>query len=91
MDIYNSEYFDALFEVNNKHCWFVARREMIYELLVERFRGGNLSDISMLEVGCGNGGMVDFLSRKGIKVEGSDFHGRAQVLLTACQHATIPS
>jgi SAM-dependent methyltransferase len=56
--------------MEQKHFWHVGRREIILDLL--RRNISSLAKSRMLEVGCGNGSVLAFLAKNGIKVEGGD-------------------
>jgi len=70
-DNFNKENFEFLFEMEQNHFWHVGRREIIHALLQQIYRD-RLSDITMIEIGCGNGSVLQFLKSKGINIEGGD-------------------
>ena len=52
--------FDVHEELENRHWWFVARRQIIRSILVNLL--GDNDQHLIVDVGCGTGGTVDFLS-----------------------------
>jgi 2-polyprenyl-3-methyl-5-hydroxy-6-metoxy-1,4-benzoquinol methylase len=69
-DSFNAAAFEYLFEMERKHFWHVGRKEIILDVIkkhVPRF-----DKVKMLEVGCGNGSVLDYLKRNSINVEGGD-------------------
>ncbi len=68
---FNKENFKFLFEMEQRHFWHVGRREIIYALLQQVYRE-KLSAVSMIEIGCGNGSVLQFLKSKGVDIEGGD-------------------
>jgi SAM-dependent methyltransferase len=66
---YDPHHFAALDEVEDRHFWFVSRRELIVEALRR-----NLPDLSrrrLFDIGCGTGGLVSYLARSGITLAGA--------------------
>ena len=61
---YDPHHFQALPRVEERHFWFVARRELILEAL--RRGVPDLSKRALLDVGCGSGGLLAFLERSGV-------------------------
>jgi SAM-dependent methyltransferase len=55
--------------LENHHFWFVSRRRIFFDLLDRALRGR--TDLDVLEVGCGTGGMLGPLQRYG-EVSGID-------------------
>jgi len=70
IDSFDASAFEYLFKMEQKHFWHVGRKEIILDLL--RRNMPNLEKSRMLEVGCGNGSVLAFLKKNGIKVEGGD-------------------
>ena len=70
-DSFDKNNFEFLFEMEQRHFWHVGRREIIYDLLQQTYHNG-LSKISMIEIGCGNGSVLQYLKNKGVNVEGGD-------------------
>lgn len=50
-------------ELEERHFWFVARRRIFFDLLDEQMSGH--TSATVLDVGCGAGGMLRLLSRYG--------------------------
>ena len=71
LDSFDKERFKSLYEMEQRHFWHVGRKEIIYALL-QKLYAENLSSISMIEIGCGNGSVLQFLRSKGINIEGAD-------------------
>lgn len=70
-DSFNKENFEFLFEMEQHHFWHLGRREIIYALLQRVYRD-RLPHINMIEIGCGNGSVLQFLKSKGVNIEGGD-------------------
>jgi SAM-dependent methyltransferase len=70
-DSFNKENFEFLFEMEQHHFWHVGRREIIHACLQQIYHN-RLSYITMIEIGCGNGSVLQFLKSKGINIEGGD-------------------
>jgi len=68
---FNKDNFEFLFEMEQRHFWHVGRREIIYDLLKQTY-DNRLPEISMIEIGCGNGSVLQYLSNKVINIEGGD-------------------
>jgi len=62
--------FKSLFEMEQKHFWHVGRKELILDAIKTNIT--SLASIRMLEIGCGNGNVLDHLSQNKIKIEGCD-------------------
>jgi SAM-dependent methyltransferase len=60
-----SEY-QKLYELEDSYWWFVGRRQLVQALVETWMNGGRLSPI--LDVGCGTGGNLAFLTRWGCEV-----------------------
>jgi SAM-dependent methyltransferase len=72
--------YDQFAELEENHFWFRGRRTIFFDL-IERELGGARSDLDILEVGCGPGGMMPPLTRYG-RVHGLDI---AHDALRYCQ------
>lgn len=66
---YDPHYFNTLPQVEERHFWFVARREWVLAAL--RWAVGDLADRPLLDVGCGSGGLLAFLERNGVPIAGA--------------------
>ena len=62
--------FEFLFEMEQKHFWHIGRKEIILDVL--KRNDLNLDKIRMLEIGCGNGSVLDYLRQNNINMEGCD-------------------
>jgi SAM-dependent methyltransferase len=62
--------YHVLYEVEDRHWWFVGRRAIVDGFLARVF-GRAPADRRILDVGCGTGGMLPLLSRYG-RVTGVD-------------------
>ncbi|MFC1718249.1 class I SAM-dependent methyltransferase [Candidatus Poribacteria bacterium] len=68
---FNKDDFEFLFEMEQHHFWHLGRKEIIYALLQRIYRN-RLPNITMVEIGCGNGSVLQFLNSKGVNIEGGD-------------------
>ena len=66
---YDPHHFDTLAEVEGRHFWFVARRELILEAM--RRSVPDLGTRPMFDVGCGSGGLAAFLAAGGVRLSGA--------------------
>ena len=57
--------YQTFAELEHDHFWFVSRRRIFFELLDREFAGAAPQRRSVLEIGCGAGGMLGPLSRYG--------------------------
>jgi SAM-dependent methyltransferase len=72
-------------ELERTHFWFVGRRRIFFELLDRELAGR--TDATVLDVGCGAGGMLEPLSRYG-QVTGVDMQ---QELVDLCHERGFPN
>jgi SAM-dependent methyltransferase len=66
---YDPHFFDTLERVEGRHFWFVSRREVILDAL--RRAVPDLPDRALFDIGCGSGGLVEFLEAEGVTVRGA--------------------
>jgi SAM-dependent methyltransferase len=66
---YDPHHFATLDEVEERHFWFVCRRELILEAL--RRNVPDLSRRRLFDIGCGTGGLASYLGRSGIAFAGA--------------------
>jgi SAM-dependent methyltransferase len=66
---YDPHYFRSIPQVEERHFWFVARRETILRGL--RRVVPDLEARPLFDVGCGTGGLLAFLERSGLPVAGA--------------------
>jgi SAM-dependent methyltransferase len=66
---YDAHYFGTLPQVEGRHFWFVARREIIFDAC-QRFIP-DLAGRRMFDIGCGSGGLLAFLASRGVPVSGA--------------------
>lgn len=64
--------------IEQKHFWYIGRREIIYDVLKRNIP--NLFNKGMIEIGCGNGNVMNYLQGKGIDVIGGDIKGNFMYL-----------
>jgi len=71
-DGFDSRVFGLLQQAEEKHFWFIVRREIILDALKRHV--SSLSDKTLLEIGCGNGNILRYLrSRTRLSLAGGDF------------------
>ncbi len=66
---YDPHFFAALPEAEDRHFWFVTRRELILDVL--RRTVPDLDRRPLFDVGCGTGGLLQYLAAAGIGVAGA--------------------
>ena len=66
---FDPHFFSSLREVENRHFWFVGRRQVVLSAL--RRAVSDLASRRLFDVGCGSGGLLTFLSRSGVTVAGA--------------------
>jgi ubiquinone/menaquinone biosynthesis C-methylase UbiE len=60
-------------ELEEKHWWFIGRRDIIFGLIKDHRR-----DVEILEIGCSGGVLIEFLNKQGfLKLHGIDIDERA--------------
>lgn len=66
---YDPHYFPELAAVEAEHYWFLARRQVVHDLL----RGSvpDLDQRAIFDIGCGSGGLLAFLAERGVRVAGA--------------------
>lgn len=70
VDSFDASTFEFLSEMEQKHFWHIGRRKIILNVL--RRNIPNLGESRMLEIGCGNGSILDYLKQDGLNIEGGD-------------------
>jgi SAM-dependent methyltransferase len=65
------DFYSRYFELEDRHWWFVGRREIFLRTLDRHFRPRAPDDARLLDVGCGTGTMLGYLSRYG-RAQGVD-------------------
>jgi SAM-dependent methyltransferase len=66
---YDPHFFRTLQQVEGRHFWFVARREVVLQAL--RRAVPDLAGRSLFDIGCGSGGLIAFLAANGVRVSGA--------------------
>jgi SAM-dependent methyltransferase len=66
---YDPHYYASLAAVEARHYWFVARREVVLEAL--RDTVPDLGRRALFDVGCGSGGLLQFLGASGVPLAGA--------------------
>lgn len=59
----DTEMYRLFFKVQQKHWWFVARRNIVLDVIARNFRAN--AETKILDIGCGAGLMLNDLSRIG--------------------------
>lgn len=72
---YHISIFEHIHAVEKEHFWFIARNEMIRDLLMRFFP--DVNNKKFLDVGCGTGYVMGELERMGFAVTGLDINARA--------------
>jgi len=70
----DTEAYEEMIELQEKHWWFIARREVIQSLI--KLQMPHSPTANVLEIGCGVGGNVELLSKSGNYL-GIDMHKAA--------------
>jgi SAM-dependent methyltransferase len=66
---YDPHYFKALEHVERRHFWFVARGEVVLDTL--RRTVPDLERRRAFDIGCGSGGLLEYLRTRGVAVAGA--------------------
>jgi SAM-dependent methyltransferase len=86
----DERFYDEYFRIEDSHWWFVGRRRIIAAVLDRELGTRNAADRRILDVGCGTGYMLGFLSRWG-EVTGADAdstavaYARGRGVATVCK------
>src|SRR5205085_9122760 len=70
----DTSFYREYFEIEDRHWWFVGRREILLRVLDRHL--ARPTGLRILDVGCGTGTMVEHLSRFG-EAEGVDTNADA--------------
>lgn len=62
---------ESLFEMEKKHFWHTGRKEIIWQTL-NLFAKEEKNKLKMLDFGCGNGIVSQYLRTKGVNIDGVD-------------------
>ncbi len=66
---YDPHYFQFYAEVEREHFWFRARQEVLRAALVRLV--GDLPRRRLFDIGCGSGGLLQFLASEGVPIAGA--------------------
>jgi len=66
---YDPHFFGTLERVEGRHFWFVARREVVLDGL--RRAVPDLDRRALVDIGCGSGGLLQYLGNRGVTVAGA--------------------
>ena len=66
---YDPHFFDTLERIEDRHFWFVSRRNVILDAL--RRAVPDLEGQGLFDIGCGSGGLVEHLATHGVSVVGA--------------------
>lgn len=73
---YNEQCFEVDYEKSGSCFWFEGRNHALLRLCRMRLAPG----ARMLEIGCGAGQTLEYLAKRGIRVEGADIYREALIL-----------
>lgn len=70
---YETDFYEKQLKIERSHFWFLFRNRVILRgvRLIEK---GLSAPVRMLEIGCGAGNVISFLSEQGFSVEGADLY-----------------
>ena len=66
---FDPHFFPLLYEVEDRHFWFVGRRRVVLEALQRAVP--DLDRRRIFDIGCGTGGLLSFLGQSGIPLAGA--------------------
>jgi SAM-dependent methyltransferase len=66
---YDPHYFPVLAAIEREHFWFACRREVVRDVL--RDAVPDLARRALFDVGCGTGGLLEFLGASGVPLAGA--------------------
>ena len=66
---FDPHYFPTLAAIERDHYWFATRREVVRDVL--RDAVPDLAERALFDVGCGSGGLVQFLGESGVRLAGA--------------------
>ena len=66
---YDPHYFATLERIEDRHFWFVARRELVLDCL--RRAVADLDHRHLFDIGCGTGRLVEYVAGQGVTVAGA--------------------
>ena len=66
---YDPHFFATLERVEGRHFWFLARREVVLDAL--RRAVPDLDRRELVDIGCGSGGLLQYLEGRGVTVAGA--------------------
>jgi SAM-dependent methyltransferase len=66
---YDPHYFPTLAAIERTHYWFAARREVVRDVL--RDAVPDLARRALFDIGCGSGGLLEFLGASGVPLAGA--------------------
>jgi SAM-dependent methyltransferase len=66
---FDPHYFPALAAIEEEHFWFATRREVVRDALRESVP--DLERRALFDVGCGSGGLLQFLGASGVRLAGA--------------------
>jgi SAM-dependent methyltransferase len=96
-DTFEPEFFGYLQKAEDRHFWFIGRREIILDTLKRHV--SDLSGKRMLEIGCGNGNILRYLKeRTELQLTGGDLfmeglrfcRGQADIPLYQMNATSLP-
>jgi len=66
---YDPHYFPTLASIERHHFWFATRREVVLDVLHDTVP--DLARRALFDIGCGSGGLLEFLGASGVPLAGA--------------------
>lgn len=76
----NKEEYEIMYQLEDTHWWYVGMRNIVFELLSKSRVDGRTDTTSILDAGCGTGGMLEHLCENGSGVDAWGFDASEEAL-----------